>query len=286
MVLASLLMTVMVGMVKLARVELSPLQVVFWRAAFSLPLALGVAWRSGLAIRNGRAMALRCGFGFLAMTFSFTAARGLSLADLAIIAKLRPILVTVLAPLLLGALERERPLVWVALVGGLAGGFLIVGPDLAVGSTYGLWALAGTALSALAHVMVRLLGRTDNPRAVVFWFQATVVALASVTIGVVPAAEWQWPPTQLWVPLLVCGLAATGAQLLMTRAYQLDRAAPVATAAYAGPIFSVIGDVVAFGVLPGPKVLLGGLLVVGSGLLIVLLRPAPHPKPAQAPGAE
>ena len=43
-------------------------------------------------------MVVRCVLGFGAMTCFFTAAKGLSLADLSILAKLQPIVLAILAP--------------------------------------------------------------------------------------------------------------------------------------------------------------------------------------------
>lgn len=108
MVLASLLFTIMIGTVKIARQEMSPFAIMFWRAAFSLPLSLAFAWPRGLHMTNRAGMVLRGLFGFGAMACFFTAARGLTLADLTIISKLQPILVALSAPLALGAAERAH----------------------------------------------------------------------------------------------------------------------------------------------------------------------------------
>ncbi|MFW6051323.1 MAG: DMT family transporter [Myxococcota bacterium] len=270
MVLASLMFTLMVGTVKVARQELSPLEIMVWRAVVSIPLALAFAWKPGLAIVNRGGMLLRGVFGFGAMACFFTAAKGLDLADLSIIAKLQPILIALFAPIALGSGERTTRLLWVVIGAGLVGCALIVGPDLQVGSTYGLFAVAATLLATGAHLSIRHLGRTDDARAIVFWFQVVVLVLAFGALAALGRAPSALPPPHLWPYLAGCGVAATVGQMLLTRAYALDPAPVVAAASYTGPLFAVLADLAVFGVLPGVPVVVGGGLVVGAGLVLVL----------------
>ena len=60
----------------------------------------------------------------------------------------------------------------------------------------------------------------------------------------------------------------------MTRAYQVDRAARVAAATYAGPLFGVLADIVVFATVPGWDMAIGGALILVSGGLLVASRPA------------
>ncbi|MFW5925270.1 MAG: DMT family transporter [Myxococcota bacterium] len=270
MILASLMFTVMLGTVKVARQELSALEVMVWRATVSIPLALAFAWKPGLAIVNRGGMVLRGLFGFGAMACFFTAARGLDIADLSIIAKLQPILIALLAPIALGRHERASGTLWLLLLAGLSGCALIVGPDLRVGSLYGLWAVAATLLATGAHLAIRHLGRSDDARTIVFWFQVAVLVLALSLHVLLTGGGMSLPSAALWPYLAGCGIAATIGQVLLTHAYALDRAAVVAAASYTGPAFAVLADLFVFGVLPGPAVVTGGLLVVGAGLVLVL----------------
>lgn len=282
MILASLAFTVMIGAVKVARREMTPFEVITWRCMISVPLALAFCWKPGIAIHNRAGMALRGLFGFGAMSCFFTAAGGLDLADLSIIGKLQPILIAIAAPLVLGAGERSRGLLWLVLLAGIGGSALVIGPDLQVGSMYGLWALGATAMSAGAHLAVRALGRTEEPHAVVFWLQVMVLVLSVGATVVTTGRAVSLPPAHLWPYLVGCGVTATVGQVLMTRAYKLDRAAPVAAASYTGPLFALVGDIVAFGRLPTVAVLLGGALVVGAGLVLVFARePSPATEPAE-----
>jgi len=271
MIGATLMFTMMVAAVKVVRQELGPFEVMVWRSAVSAPIAFAIAWPAGvLAVTNRRAMALRVVLGTSAMACFFTAAKGLLLADLSIIARLQPIFVAFLAPLVLGRAERSGGLIWGVLVAGLVGCGLIIGPDLQVGSSFGLYALAASVFSACAHVTVRHLGKSDDPRVIVFWFQIGACCLAFLLYVGVHGNALPVPPMHLWGWLAAVGLFATAGQILMTFAYKQEQASRVAAAGYAGPLFGLLGDVLVFGDWPAPLALLGGVLVVGAGLLLVL----------------
>lgn len=272
MVGATFAFTVMIGAVKVAREELSAFDVMLWRGVVSLPLSLWLARKVGLTIHNRGAMLRRALLGFLAMTCFFTATQGLDISDLTILGKLQPILIAIFAPLVLGASERSGKAVWVVLAAGLLGSLLIVGPGLDVGNVHGLWALAAAVFSAGAHVTVRQLTRTDEPLAVVFWFQVVVVVLSLLVLFAFSDGPPTVPPARLHGPVALVGLTATIGQVWMTRAYAADRASTVAAASYTAPLFGVLADLLVFGTTPSTNALLGGVLVVGAGLYLVLRR--------------
>lgn len=269
MIVAGGFFTVMVASVKVARADLGAVDIVLYRACVSTPVAFLLAAPSGLVVRRPALLLLRSLLGFGAMTCFFTAAGGLAIADLQLIGKLQPIGVAVLAPWLLGAGERSPTTLWIVLGGGLAGSVLLLGPDLAVGSLSGLWALAATGFSATAHLLVRRLGRTEAVSTQVFWFQLATLALAFLVVGARDGTLPSMPPAGLWAPLVVCGLATVAGQASMTKAYSLDRASTVAAASYLTPLFGVAADVLAFGSWPRAHAWLGGLLVMGSGLWLL-----------------
>lgn len=281
MVFATLMFTIMVATVKVARQELSAFEVIAWRSVIAVPITFALAHRSGvgIGIRNRRGMALRGGLGFAAMTCFFTAAKGLPLAELSIIVKLQPILIALVAPLALGRSERSGPMIWMVLVLGLAGCGLLIGPELSVGGTFGLWALGAAVFSALAHTTIRALGKTDHPLAIVFWFQVITLVLAVPGYALTEGGALPLPPSHLWPYLAGTGIAATAGQVLMTNAYRLEKASIVAAASYAAPLWAAALDMAVFGLAPSGTAVLGGTLVVGAGLLLVL-RGGPREEPA------
>ncbi len=271
MICAGLMFSMMITLVKTARAELGAVEIAFWRAFISLPFTYVFAHRVGLRIHNVRVLVVRCVFGFTAVLFFFLAAKGLWIADISLLSQLQPLLVAILAPLALGAVERPGPLIWALMAVGFVGCALILAPDLAVGSVYGVYALIGAASSAAAHVCLRALMRTDDSRVVVFYFHA-VLAVAFFGVMAVDSGGLPALPSGDLLPILVgVGLTATAGQLLMTQAYAEDRAPVVAAARYSTPLWGVLIDLVIFGVLPDWNVWAGGALLISAGLALIFL---------------
>lgn len=277
MALAALVFTVMASLVKTSRAELGAAEIIVWRSLVSVPLAalplVALAARGAFPWpQNHRALLARLLLGFASMVGVFTAARGLALAEQNLIDKVQPLVVAVAAPALLGADERPEPRTWIALLLGLLGCALLVLPDLRGGDLWALWALAGAVFSAGAHVALRVLGRTDHPALVVFSFQAGLVPLSLLLHLAVSGGAPALPSPALWGPLAGIGLCAFLGQTLMTRAYQLDRAAPVAAAAYTSPLWALLADLVVWHATPGWTTIVGGGVIVAAGMLVVWRR--------------
>jgi len=268
MIAAGLSFTLMVSFVKVARQELAVMDVVFWRGAVALPLAMLWAARTGWIPRQKVLLGLRVLFGFLAMSCYFFAAYGLEITDLSLLGKLQPLVIAVLAPFLLGKREGSGPILWVILGLGLLGTLILLAPELQVGSIYGLGALGATLFSGLSHITIRKLTETERPELIVLYFQGGITVIAGIVLGV--STGISLPPVHLWAPLAGVGVLAFVGQILMTHAYSADRAPVVATAGYTTPVWAVFIDIIAFGVIPGWNAFLGGAIVVGAGLWLVL----------------
>jgi drug/metabolite transporter (DMT)-like permease len=269
MVVAAFFFAAMTASVKVARNELGPLDLTAWRAIIAIPLALLLAGRGRMDVGNRRIFLFRSVFGFFGVLCFNVAAAGLSVADLALIGKLQPLVVGLLAPMLLGKGEGASAAAWLALMGGLAGSAMLIGPDLTLGSTFGLWAMLGSMFSAGAHLSVRALGRTEEPTAVVLWFQISLLVLSLATLLLFEGRLPVVPTIEVWPSVVITGVASVAGQYFMTRAYQLDRAALVAGASYAGPIWALLIDLVVFRSVPTFVSLLGGALIVVSGIVFL-----------------
>lgn len=271
MTAAGVVFTVMFALVKATRDQLGAFDVVFWRSLTAGVVAYALARHGAgsIHVQHRALLLLRTVLGFVAMSCSFAAAKGLGVGDLLLIAKMQPLLIAILAPVLLGEGERAGPWVWLMLAAGLAGGVMLVAPDLALGSVYGLLALLGAVFAAGAKLGVRAIVREDDARVVVFYFQAGAMVLAAgallVTEGRLPAL----PPAHLWPHIAGIGVTAAVGQVLMTQAYYHDSAAVVAAATYTAPIWGVLVDIAVFATAPDWNVLAGGLLILGAGLVLV-----------------
>ncbi|HJN76057.1 MAG TPA: DMT family transporter [Myxococcota bacterium] len=271
---SSIAFTVMVTLVKICREELDALEIIHWRCVVAVPLALALAWRGGLRLQNRRVFGLRLVLGLTAMVCFFTAAKGLPLANLALISRLQPSLVAIFAPIFLG--ERSGKLVWGVMACGLAGCGLLIWPEfeggLSEGGVYALWALGAAVFSTGAHMALRRLGRTDTPATIVFWFQLGVFVLAGAFLAA--TGSWRVPPAEYWLAIGGVGFFATIGQVAMTAAYRAEKASLVAATSYTSPLWAALVDVAIFAIVPGWEVLVGGVLVIGAGGALVFKGPA------------
>jgi drug/metabolite transporter (DMT)-like permease len=280
MVAAGLAFTVMVACVKVVRAELGTLEVVAWRGVVAVPLAIAMLRGASPWPINRAVLGLRVGAGFIAMSCFYTAAHGLTVADLSLLGRLQPVLIAIVAPMVLGRGERVDPRVWLLLAAGVVGTGVLLGPQLAVGNVYGLWAMGAVVCSGIAHTSLRVLGRTESSATVVLWFQVGVTVLALLAVLVTTGDLPRLPSAALLPWLAGVGVAGTAGQVLMTRAYALDRAAVVSAASHTSPVWAVIADALLFSVLPGTTTLAGGGILVAAALALVLM-PARGPKPGE-----
>jgi len=269
MVGATFAFTAMITLVKTLRETMPTLDVMFWRGLVGTPFAFALARRDGtLWVVRRDLVALRALLGFGAMFCFYTATRMLTVADLSFIHKLQPILVAIVAPLVLGRGERGGSRVWLVLVAGVTGCALLLAPQGVAGWRGGLWGLGAAFFSAGAHITVRKLGATDRPAAVVLWFQIVMTAVAGVVMVGVEGRTPSFAPS-VWPMILGVGIAAVAGQVMLTTAYKLERAAPVAAASYVQAVWALGVDLVVFDVTPTVWGLLGGAFIVAGGLLLL-----------------
>ena len=104
-----------------------------------------------------------------------------------------------------------------AVVLGLCGIFLIMGPGVGSFSPGQAVALAAAMLLGSAIIITKSLTRTDLPLTIIFYmfFIQTVIGLP-IAISV-----WQWPPQHLWPWVLVVGIAGGLSHFCLAKAISL-----------------------------------------------------------------
>ncbi len=253
-------------------------EIVFFRSFFALfPVILMLAWRGELqgAWRTTRPMGhIHRGFvGVLSMWGGFFALTRLPLPEAIMLNYAQPLLVIVASALFLH--EPVRIYRWTAVVVGFVGVFIICWPTMSVfssGETVSndrllgvLAALGAAAMSALAMLQVRSLVATEKSATIVLWFSATasVFALLTLPFGWIPLS-----PGQATL-LILSGFCGGIAQIAMTEAYRYASAATVAPFEYSSIIVGSVAGYFLFGDLPTIFSVIGGAIIVVSGLFII-----------------
>ncbi len=267
MLLASACFATMSALIKGVGPGIPPLELVFLRCLLALPLLyLFVRLRRRpLWVRARKVLVIRTLFGMTAMLGFFYALLHMPLAECIFIGRSRPLILSLLAPVIIG--ERTPAVAWFATLTGLTGVALIMKPAMA-------WPLAAwvafgaAAASAVSHLFVRRLSATDYPLVIVFNFTGLTALISA--LWVVPTFV---PPSgRQWMLILGVAVFASLGQLLMTLAYQKDRAPVVAAASYTSVILSVVYGYFFWGETPHLLAWAGGALIVTGGLLLLKSR--------------
>ncbi|MCO5159869.1 MAG: DMT family transporter [Mesorhizobium sp.] len=253
-------------------------QIVFYRSFFAMvPILILLAWtgelRTGFrTARPGRHI-VRGIVGVSSMALGFFALTRLPLPEAIMLNYAQPLLVVVISALVLG--EKVRFFRWTAVAVGFLGVLIISWPKLTLfasdegmGSAEALGvvaAITAAAISAVALLQVRALVATDKSSTVVIWFSltASIAGLLTIPFGWAPLTGWQ-----LFF-LVMSGICGGIAQVLMTEAYRYASVATVAPFEYSSILFGLVVGYLLFADIPTIHSIVGGAIVVGSGLMII-----------------
>src|SRR5215472_14071194 len=268
MIAAVAVFSFMDALLKLLAAHYPPMQVAALRGATSLPFTLLPVLLAGrlrdLRPRRWPMHLLRGLLSVLVLGGFIYAVRVLSLANAYAVFLSAPLIVAALSVPLLG--ERIDGRNWIAILVGLAGVLTMLRPSASGLSTLGtLAALAGATAYAVSAIAVRVLTRSDTTVSVVFWTVGlmTLFTTAISAPGWVPIehAHWKW--------LLALGVLAAIGQYLLTEAFRSAPPSVVTPFEYTALLWGVGIDRVVWHVLPSARVLLGGGIVIASGLYLV-----------------
>lgn len=240
MLLSTLLFAGMNACVKQLH-HLPALEIIFFRSIFSIVASYVALRRLGVAPfgHNRRLLISRGSTGALALICYFLSLQNLPLATAVTVQYLAPIFTAVLGIWLVG--EGVRGWQWV-LFGLSFGGVLLVqqgGPVVAAGGASGLLFLGigvlGALVSGLSYNAIRNLRGREHPLVIVFYFPLISLPISAVAC----LFHWVAPHGIDWLWLLACGIFTQGAQLTMTRAYQMERLSRVAPLNYLGMFYAL-----------------------------------------------
>ena len=253
-------------------------QLVFFRSFFAiLPIIAYLIWKGelgvGLKTRHPVSHLLRGLVGTGGMMTGFFALTQLPLAEAITISYATPLLIVVFSAVFYH--EQVRLYRWSAVLVGLVGVVIIIWPRLTVfsggitdmsGATLGaVSALVAAGFAATAMVLVRKLVETERSATIVLYFSLTssVFGLATLPFG------WVMPTTEQFALLIGAGIFGGIGQILLTESYRHADMSVVAPFEYASLILSVAIGYVIFHDVPTIEMLIGGAIVVGSGLFII-----------------
>ncbi len=279
---AALLFALMNFFARLATSSASWMTVGAVRALIGALVAVLVARMRGasLVANDRRAIFWRSLFGTAAMgtTFYALSSRSLPLGDTVTLLNLTPVFLAVLAPLFLR--ERTTASVGFAILLALGGVVLILHPSFgwkeggampgpSAATTAGFAVLAAF-LSSIAMMLLRRVGRTETAESIALHFSL----FAGITLSVLALFDLRVPSLRDAAFMVAAGICAGFAQLAMTRAYTLERAARVSGMGYLAVVASALLGAVVLQERPTVGAIAGMALVVAGGIVVTFIRGA------------
>lgn len=269
---------VMATMLK-ATQTIPPGEMVFFRAFFAMvPVLAYLAWTRRLSrafvTRRPLGHIVRGLVGVGSMGLGFFALTRLPLPEATAITYATPLLIVIFSAVLLN--ERVHIFRWTAVIFGLVGVVIILWPRLTVfsdGSALGnaeavgaIGALMAAILAAFAALQVRNLVQTERTEAIVtyFFLSASFLALLTLPFG------WVMPTPQQAALLIGAGFFGGIGQLLMTSCYRYADMSVIAPFEYVSLILTIIIGFLIFSDIPTITMLIGALIIVGSGIAVIL----------------
>lgn len=187
----------------------------------------------------------------------------LGLVDSHVVFASYPLMVTLFSPLLLGekvGWQRRG-----AVVMGFLGVVVIIQPGVGVFQPITILPLIAAATFALYNIMTRYVARVDNGETSFFWMGLGGV----IFMTLVGPFFWDPPQGQDWIWMAVLSVTGAGGHYLMIKALEVAEASSLQPFSYLQLVFAGSIGVVFFGEIITRNIVLGGMIIVASGLFTI-----------------
>ena len=242
-------------------------EALFIRALFVLiPIAVFVWWRGaavGLRIVSVRNLALRALFG-TGSTFLIVASLSiLPIGEVLTLVFVTPVLITALAPLLLG--EHVGWHRWFAVLSGFAGVVIMLQPDAGNFRYAAFLPLAAALIASLRDIVTRRISNSESSLAILTF---SVLGLVGASLATAPFG-WRAVGIEELAIAGGSGILFGIAHYLMIEGYRFAEASLVAPFRYTNLLWAPLMGYLFFNEIPGLALLAGAPLIAASGLYIV-----------------
>jgi len=269
MLLAAILFGIMAFMVKIISSQLPAGEIVFFRFAIGLiMIPLWMIFRNiKLEPENKWLLALRGIFGGIAISFYFQSVSLIDLSTAVMLSFTYPVFAAIFANFFLK--EKLKMAGVFALTTSLIGIYLVLLPEFTQANPGYLYGLLSAIFAGLAVVIIRKLRRADNS-----WSITLALMIGGTSIGgLLSINNFIMPAPGLILLLIIMGIIATLAQLLLTHGYKYCKVVEGGIISMSTVLISVILAVLFLGEKLSLNFILGGCLIIGS--IIILLNSHP-----------
>ena len=265
MILSAFCFAITAGLIRYATREVHPFEAAFLRSFSGLIFMLPLVMRGGLAkisIKRPRLHILRGIISGIGTLMWSSALAVLPVGEAVALNFTAPLFATMMAPFVLHEVVRARR--WIACVLGFVGVLIMLRPGLEVISVGALLSIGSAATIACNMLIIRIISQEDNARTVVFTF-----SIFTSIVTLLPALfVWETPSCEMLIALVLCGLLATLAHLLLTRAMSIAEMSAIAPLDFVRLLFAAGIGFIWFSEVPDIWTALGAMVITGSAVYI------------------
>ena len=260
-------------------------EIVLIRSCFAIIPILFIAHLEGgvqlLRTTNLWGHIIRSFFMFCAYICFYLSLAALPLAETVSLFFSAPIFITILSAIFLG--EKVEIRSWIAVLVGFLGVIIMLRPDFKMIDPAALLAILTAFLYAIASIITRRLGRTENGVSMAFYLTVTYIIFSTiftialnniaVTQTIHPSLnfllrEWRLPSQGDLFLFTIIGLIAAAGFYFLSQAYRLAQPSSIASFEYIAVPLSVIWGYLFFKDILEFQSVAGMILIVASGLYI------------------
>lgn len=242
------------------------IEIAFYRNAVALvPLLIWLAARKKLhTLKTDKPVALffRAIIGSVGLIVTFAAVQRLPLADATLIFMTSVLITPALSYFFLQEYIGIHR--WSAIIVGLLGVILMIGPTGQVEPLGVVIAFVGAIAMAAAQVFLRHL-KTESPFTVTFYFILSGVIVPGLFMPFIAVM----PTTSDMLMLLSVGITGGLGQFFLTSSLKLAPTSTIAPLNYTGIIWATLLDIMFWGIVPGLPVFTGAAIVIASQAYII-----------------
>ncbi len=269
MLLAASCIGIVDGIAKYLSPTINGVQVVWGYVGASLIFLLAVTLARGVSLvslartRRPWLQVVRAASLVCSLSALFVSLRYLPLAVATMVSFTAPLIIVALSGPGLG--EGVSVKRWVAVLVGMVGASLVVRPGSDVFHWASLLTLLGAFFFALFNLATRVLGGFDRPLTTVLYTFVVSTALVSLAMPFV----WVAPTASQWLLFAATGLLGFVAHFSLARSLVLADASAVAPLHYVRLVWAIGIGLAIFGHVPDVWTLVGGAVIVASGLYVI-----------------
>ena len=265
MLLSALLFSAMQVIINITGQRVPLMEQVFFRNIISLLISFVIIKRHGLSMFGERKyqplLFMRSSFGLLGLVSLFYAASRASQADVTILSKLSPFLITLFAFIFLK--EKIAKIQIPALIIAFAGAFMVANPAFNSNVFPLFLAFLCAIFASVSYTLLAYFKDKVDAVTVIMHF-STFCAAVSLPFFIM---DFTMPSVTDFLLLLLMGIFGGFGQIALTYAYRMAPASEVSIYNYSGILFSMLLGYIVLGETVSYTSLMGAALVVLASLL-------------------